>query len=178
MACRKVAATARSVSSGFGGGISTTGGDLADLANGIELRNVTISGNQAKPNGSAIAVGGGIHQQLSFVRLIHVTLTENTATGAGGGGGRRYGADRGARSATGPCRITACPRTPARGVGLRRGLAAGPEGQQGARAGGGVELVVVERERDLGLAAESGPLRLLPAGPTRWRTGPPRSSPP
>ncbi|MCF7731522.1 MAG: thrombospondin type 3 repeat-containing protein [Akkermansiaceae bacterium] len=75
---------------GFGGGISTSGGALEDLANGIELRNVTVAGNQTMPNGSGQAFGGGIHQQLSFVRLIHVTVTDNTVldnTGLGGGGG-------------------------------------------------------------------------------------------
>jgi len=64
-----------------GGGISTVGGAAPDLANGIELRNVTISGNTT--TGSS---GGGIFQQLSYVRLYSCTITDNIAGDFGGGG--------------------------------------------------------------------------------------------
>lgn len=79
---------------GFGGGISTAGGSLSNLVNGIQLRNVTVSGNQTTANLSSQSFGGGIHQQLSFVTMIHCTIAGNSIADAGafgGGGGMMRG---------------------------------------------------------------------------------------
>lgn len=65
----------------LGGGISSLGGAIPNLANGIELRNVTIAGNSST-GGS----GGGVFHQLSFVRLYSCTITGNTAGSSSGGG--------------------------------------------------------------------------------------------
>jgi hypothetical protein len=72
----------------LGGGISSLGGAIPDLDNGIELRNVTISGNST--TGGA---GGGIFHQLSFVRLYSCTITDNVAATFGGGVHRNNSGD-------------------------------------------------------------------------------------